>query len=325
MKNILCSKWEMITPAFYDRDRTFPFPRLIFPLVAAIRDTELLEVPENFERDLKFLSDGLRSPLLSGGIPDDERFILVLLLHSIFATYESEQLGPFMETIGLLKDEFMAKLVGRFGINFELCWRRLAMAAAEDFDLEDFIADFERIWDGVAHSVDFPESIRTFVLRTLVEQLDVRVVNRILSEGQFAFSAAIVWNSFLVSRDDADFVLFRQLTRLVMTAPAIAAQRIEIPAVVAECTGLTPDAIVFVLANLRVDEFVPKTIDFEKFAEALGVSLPLKEVTLPPREPIQFDRAAGDLALEQWNHVVIPRRESRLFPFLTEYAFTEGN
>jgi hypothetical protein len=145
-------------------------------------------------------------------------------------------------------------------MNFDICSRKLAMVEIEGFDLKDFIADCKRIWDGAARPVDFTAS--KLALRTLV-------VNTILAEREFEFASAIVWNLFFVSRHGLDFVVSRRLARFVMITPVIAAERIEIEAVVSDCRKLTPAAIAFVLANPKIDEFVPRAGDFEKLADAL--------------------------------------------------------
>jgi hypothetical protein len=321
LKPILEVAWpQPITQSFISMP--YPYPSAVFPIFAAMMDSELLKRP-NAESEIMWFCENIQKAPLSPAITNEKRFMTHLMLYILVRPFQPTfDLDPmavdiFQREYRPIVDDALAQYARPLLVRFEPLLNRFATT---QFELNSLLEDWQKAVGEVRTAIGFPAQIKAFVLRHVIATLDSRMADRMLvNPARFSFRNAMTWGSFLTALETAigqRFVLVSQICQTIQMAPAICAS----PGLSTEvCPALGKSVILFILTGLVPDEMRATNIDASLFVSAFGLDPTRDRESLQPPDPGDYMELIAGIRIADWNACEISAEFLGRFPFLAQF------
>ncbi|KAH0793736.1 hypothetical protein GPJ56_002288 [Histomonas meleagridis] len=312
----------------------YEFPSSIFPIYGFILHSEFLSsktLSTDFDEFLaEFITNYETSPFYTK-ITTENKFITTIILYSLIksnpkkANQSTKYKTTFLERLLKIISKLSKEILSPFIRNFDILRNRFL---SSKFEVDDLILDFQQLFSVVKISLQFPESINNFLINEFINDLDVKISNRILSNtNNFVFMKAILWNSFLSTLEQTDGIRFKHLREIVLVilmSPNISKAEDKVEMINGIAPDLDKQLVMYILQNIKPDELMPDAIDVESITKALENDLGKnkEKKQLEEQKLKSLDIPKNDIKLDLWNKVFVAETV-RKFPFLRTYITRE--
>jgi hypothetical protein len=326
MRKIVTIEWNSI----YTNQQ--PFPGIVFPLFAVIRQSEALTKKSEWKSFYAILTT-FREVYNGIKLSEEQKVIATLVFLLLLKKYSSEgefnsveRVSQFSTTLEGFLESQLTNLVFPQLKNFTSLCNRFATAK---FEVDPLLNHFKQVMDGTRYSFHTPRSVTDYIMKFFLTCLDSVLSNKIVANpNRYCFSNAVVWNSFVTafeSMHQFSFSFLRQIVAILILAGNFASEDCASELRSEVAPDIDPKLLIFLLKNYHTDELMPKIVDYERVARKFGISLD-DNCTLLKRSPLpDITSVASGLYVERWNWAELSPELKRKLPFLASDVKHEFN